>query len=506
MMKIEQLKLDRQTRSLQNMMWKQESYSTTNTELRAFMNDYISMLGKNSMMKSENYVTYTASTTGSNKDAVTVKSTAEAFGSSYSVDSVYQLAEAAKAQSGKAVSGGKGLAESNGTALKDLAFANTLYLDSEGKISFEINGESFSFTGEDSLQKVMNTINASDAGVRMSYSRLTDRISIESKETGKDGAVSIRNISGNAFGEVSAFDIEERTYRNGKDAVLSVNGIVIERDSNSFNVDGLSITLNETFNEEAIKHNEATDKYTSDATAATDGAVRVNMTRDVSAAVDKIKQFVEGFNTLVSKLNDMVYSKKSTKERGYTPLTEEEKEGMTDEQIEKWETIAKKGLMYNDSGLKGLISGLRSALYESVEGIGLSPADIGLRTGDWDGYGTIKLDEDALKSALEKNPDGVMGIFTNISNSADKTTAAKENGLLYRINNLMNDYVKANERDTLYELERTMYQTSEKISDMEEKMLELEERYYMKYAALEQAMAGMSSQTNYLSTLLGSLK
>ena len=45
----------------------------------------------------------------------------------------------------------------------------------------------------------------------------------------------------------------------------------------------------------------------------------------------------------------------------------------------------------------------------------------------------------------------------------------------------------------------------EKIDMMEEKMLELEEKYYQKYAVMERALAKLQSQSDWLNSMLGSL-
>jgi flagellar hook-associated protein 2 len=53
----------------------------------------------------------------------------------------------------------------------------------------------------------------------------------------------------------------------------------------------------------------------------------------------------------------------------YEPLTDEQKEEMTESEIEKWEEMAKSGLMRNDRQISGLLSDMRSAIYEKVEGV-----------------------------------------------------------------------------------------------------------------------------------------
>ena len=52
--------------------------------------------------------------------------------------------------------------------------------------------------------------------------------------------------------------------------------------------------------------------------------------------------------------------------RGYDPLTEEERETMTEEQIKKWEDRIKDSLLRRDDTLGGLINALRSTLSEPI--------------------------------------------------------------------------------------------------------------------------------------------
>lgn len=490
LLKIEQLKVDKQNRSLTTLQWKQEAYTGVNTDLKAFMNDYVSVLGGNTMMKSSNYVSYKTTVSGGSETAVSVTANADASAGSVKINSISQLASAAMAKSsGKVSSKGTEISETNSTKLKDLDLKNKLQFVN-GEIHFAINGEGFIFKDTDSLQTVLNTVNSSDAGVTMSYSRLTDSFSVTAKEEGLEGMVTIKNMQGNAFGADSAFGIATGTYQNGQNAMLNINGVDVERGSNTFVIDGIGYTLNETYNVEK------------DSTVS---PITIKLEQDSSVALDTIKKFVEGYNTMVSKLTDLTITRKTRDQRGYTALTEEEKESMTEEQIEQWETIAKTGLLYNDAGISNLLSGLRGALYDTIEGVGLSPADIGIRTGDYTKRGQLELDETRLKAALEKNPHQVMNVFMNISASDDKATAYKENGLMYRINNLMDSYMKGSGQTSLNSLQTSIQNTSTKISDMEDRMDDLAERYYKKYAALEEAMSKMDSQSSWLSSMMGSL-
>lgn len=483
-MQIEQLKLNRQLRSMTTMQWKQETYNNVNTDLKSFMNDFISVLGSNSMMKSSNYITYDTTVTGDKASSVTISGSANAYAGTVKVNSISQLATASSAKSASKVSNGDELSDSNSAALSNLDFKNKLQFES-GEIAFTINDVDFSFKSTDSLQTVMNTVNSSDAGVNMVYSRLTDTFSIEAKSQGAEGKVSIVNKAGNAFGANSAFGIDNGTYENGQNAKLNINGVDVEKSSNNFSIDGINYTLHETF-------------------AAEDGPVTITLKQNTDNAVDSVKKFVDGYNTLIKKLTDLTTTRKTKDQKSYVPLTEAEKENMTDDQIEKWESIAKTGLLYNDAGISSMITQLRSAFYDTIDGLGVSASEIGLRTKEYAENGEIELDENLLREALDKNPHQVMNVFMSISESDDASTEYKQSGLLNRMSGIMNTYMKGTAQTSLDRLETSIYSLTNTISSMESKMDDLQESLYQKYAALETAMSNMQSQSNWLSSMLGS--
>jgi flagellar hook-associated protein 2 len=268
------------------------------------------------------------------------------------------------------------------------------------------------------------------------------------------------------------------------DAEVVIDGITVTRSSNTFTIDGITYTLNETTKPEAN--------------------IGFRLTQNVDKAVESIKGFVDAYNLLIIKLDTLLIERKNSSERGYTPLTEDEKKAMSDEQIEKWEAIAKKGLLYNDRSIRSMLDRLRRTLYATVSEAGISPAQIGIKTGHWANKGQITLDEDALRAALENDPHQVMSVFTSISSSDDASVKYSENGILKRISDVFDSYTKSSGM-TLASLGENIEDMVEKIDMMEEKMLELEEKYYQKYAVMERALAKLQSQSDWLNSMLGSL-
>lgn len=480
MMKIEQLKLDRELRAKTTIEWKQEAYNSVTKELTDFRQKFLSVLSPDNMLTGTAYNVFKIDTTDTSGN-VKVTAGPEAAAGFVSVDYVTQLAKGATAASASKVSaGGTQLSVNNSTMLKDLTFAKDMgFVD--GEISFAINGESFTFKETDSLSKMLSTVSANEkAGVTLNYSRLTDTFTLSTKQMGTEAKLEITNLKGNAFGANGALGIDTGTLSNGQNAKLSINGVEIERDSNRFSIDGVNYTLN---------------KETASATNFT-------LTRDVSASVNKIKTFVEGYNALVDKLGGMITEKK---EKNYRPLTELEKSesGLSEKQIDKWETLAKQGILNNDPGVRNMLSSLRQALYTAVEGAGVSPASIGLGTAYLARDGKISLDEDKLQKALESDPEMVTRIFTDNSESAG-SVAFNQKGMLYRMTDIFNQYNSDLKATTLDSMDRSMTQLEKKISEMETKMSKLEERYYLKFSAMEKAMQELNSQMSWATNMFAS--
>lgn len=136
--------------------------------------------------------------------------------------------------------------------------------------SFEINGKQIgAFSKDTALESVLTAINNNtDAGVNVSYSKLTNQFKFTAQETGVAGNIEIGGGLAEAlFGGGTATD--------GKDAVLSmsVNGVEfndISRSSNSFEVDGLTINVKGTFNYEGVQEKSAVEGKTGVYYAASD--------------------------------------------------------------------------------------------------------------------------------------------------------------------------------------------------------------------------------------------
>jgi flagellar hook-associated protein 2 len=411
-------------------------------------------------------------------DNITYKlNSVTAYGSGSMI--VKQLAKNSNtASSGKVSADGTEIAADNTATLAELKLANKLNFDESGNISFSINGKSFSFSGTSTLQNMLDTINNdADANVTLQYSRLKDKFIITADSGGEDSKITIINNSGNAFGDNSAFQIGTGVVQNGCNSLAVIDGTLVERNSNSYTIDGKSYELTEL--------SDTSEQY-----------INFTVSKDYSATVDTVSKFVEGLNKLIKKLDDYVNAEDNSYD--YPPLTEAQKEEMSDDEIEKWEEKAKTGILNNNTAIERLLSDLKQAFFTSAGGTGSAAASIGLSTGNYftSDKGSLTLDTDKLKEALAKDPEKVVSIFTGGSLKA----SSSEQGVIYKIMNSVSSFKKL-ASDSISNTEDSIDKVDDSIDKLEDKLDSLAEKYYKEFSAMETALAKMNSQASYLSQL-----
>jgi flagellar hook-associated protein 2 len=358
-------------------------------------------------------------------------------------------------------------------------------------IEFRINGQTFSYDfgegGADenkTLAGIISDINANTAaGVEVRYDSITDRIVIKSKEYGPGARVQIENISGNLFGADGAIQIDNGVhYGSGSEIVL--NGVTITNSSNKFTLEGISFTL--------MKESSQ--------------GVEINVQKDTGSTFDVIKGFVEEYNSLIELINGRLTEERF---RDYPPLTEEQKKAMSERDIELWEEKAKSGLLRSDPMLRSIAANLRSIMYSPVEGLDSHTnmlAAIGIGTTHWTDMGKLSINEDRLKEALNNNLEGVVSLFTG------KAGETGVKGIAVQLYEAANDAMgrvtaKAGSPTSLTSYDKSYMGTrirevDNRIASMEEYLLQLEDRYWKQFIAMEKALDQMNSQSMWLSQQL----
>lgn len=305
----------------------------------------------------------------------------------------------------------------------------------------------------------------------------------------------------------------------GKDAVVAVRyagsdeTVEITRDSNTFTVDGLTIAIKGTFGYEKDENGQL--KRIEDEDKALEAAVEINASVDTDKLVDTIKSFVDEYNAIV----DMVNSELTTKhERDYTPLSSEQKSELSDDEIEKWETKAKAGLLYGDSDLRSLSMDLRTVATSYVaqlEKIGISVSST------YSDNGKLSVDESKLRAALETDPDNVEKLFTSKA-GVDENGKPVYNGIATNLKNVMEKYVKtsgpmedkgvlirkAGSKSSAMSMTQNTYYDQisaidKLITQLNERLKTERDRYIKQFTSLETLISQMNSQSSYLSSMSG---
>ncbi|AJD29436.1 flagellar hook-associated family protein [Clostridium sporogenes] len=402
-----------------------------------------------------------------------------------------------------------------------------------GEVKFTINGVDFEYdftkdydettapngAKNKTISKILNDI-TDKAKVDISYSEINKRFTIRSKSEGASEKIVANDISGDflqkLFGN-SSINVE------GKDATFNLttpNGTsTMTKPTNNFSVDGVNYNI---------------------AGAKPGEEISFSLSGDTEDSFNKIKGFIEDYNKLVDELQKKLSEKKYRK---FEPLTEEQKKDMKENDIKLWEEKAKSGILRNDSDIQNMLSSLRRAFFDSVEGAGFSLKEVGLTTSsDYTEGGKIIFDpnidkdgnsgEERLKKLLKEEPDKVHKIFSKQSDtyprytpdltSTERKQRYNEEGILQRINDIFKDYTrttknvngkmgifveKAGIKGTASEINNSLYKELEKrektIKEMEDRLVERENRYYYQFAQLEKYMSQMNSQSAWLAQQLG---
>ncbi len=300
-------------------------------------------------------------------------------------------------------------------------------------------------------------------------------------------------------GELSKVGLTDLAIENGKvtaadanvklvsatDSKITYNGVTFENSSNVISVNGLTLTL------KGLSEGKT---------------ISLAVKNDAQKTYDMVKKFISSYNDILKEMNTLY---NATSAKGYAPLSDDEKEAMTDDQIKKWEDKIKDSILRRDSTLGSVIDAMRNSLNTSVEvdGKRYSLASYGIQTSsDYTEKGLLHIygdkddavysdQEDKLMKALESDPDTVMEVLSGIS----KNLYDAMNKKMSSIPNVRSAYTFYN--DKLMATQQTEY--SKKVATLEKKLTAMENKYYKQFAAMETALSKLQSQTNALASMMG---
>lgn len=298
---------------------------------------------------------------------------------------------------------------------------------------------------------------------------------VESKITSANNALSSSGYSSMA------------TRIEGEDAEIVLNNAIFTSSSNTFSINELTITAQE----------------------VTDKEVTMTTATDYDGIYDQVKSFLKSYNELINEISTMYGADSADK---YDPLTSEEKKEMSDDEIEEWEKKIKDALLRNDETLGNIKDVMTQYMQKGVEINGQTYylSSFGINTAGYfdstykDRY-ALHIDgdkddeysaanDDKLKTMIAQDPELVSKFFQQLTNN------------LYTEMQGMMAKSELSSAMTFYndiELKKEYDSYAEKISKQEEKIKDLEDKWYDKFSAMETALAKLSSKSSAISGLLG---
>lgn len=465
------------------LSWKQDAWKNLNSKIYSLYTDTVSnMRWENTFIKKKTEVADSSvlSVTAGTEAPIGVQ---EAYVESVA-KSAYLTGGEIRTTSGDKVSGA--------TKLTDLG------IGVGEKISVTTNGETYELEVTDATTMSDLVSKFKEAGLNASFDENNQRLYVSAKETGKahDFTFGGPESSLSALGlQVDGSD-KSATKIDADNAVLVLNGVRYESTSNNIVVNG------STYEIKGVSEKNADGTYKSTA---------ITTNNDFDGVYNTIKDFITKYNELINEMTKLYRADSASK---FQPLTPEEKEAMTDEEVKEWETKIKDSLLSRDTSLSTIMSVMTSTMAGGVEvdGQEMFLSSFGISTLGYlnagkneqnayhiDGDKTDQktgAKEDKLRTALATNGEQVVEFFTALGNKLyDNMTNSMQ-----RIEGLRGIYKVYNDRQMADEYA----QYTKRIADAEDRLTAYEDKWYAKFAAMEKAMAMMSSKESAISGLFSS--
>lgn len=494
LMSVQKFKKTKIEGKISKLEWKQEKWKALNSKLYSFYTDNLSKLRMQSSFS-------TKKVSSSDETIATVTASNSAPEGTHALK-VKQLASA------QFVTGDKLTVDENSKAISATTKLTDLNMTVGNKITVTAGTKTQTLEIKDTTTVNDFVASLKDAGLNASYDANQKRFFISSKESGYANAFSLTattasELTGLGLSEITKTDAGGGVYNVSggsnisliapKDAIYYYNGVEFTGSSNNITINGLSLTL------------KGTTAGLDTVSTADDQVINLNVSNDTEAVYGMVKNFVAKYNELLKEMNTQYYAENAN---GYTPLTAEQKEAMTDDEVTKWETKIKDSLLRKDDSLGSMINAMRSKLGSNVtvDGKQYALSSYGIKTSvDYTERGLLHIDgnsedssvannEDKLKTALIQDPDTVMKVMNKL---ADNLYSSMQESM--KSSSLRSALTFYNDK----ELKSSITDNKEELSKFEERLQKLENRYYRQYSAMETALSKMNSQSSYMSSMLG---
>ncbi len=482
--KIDQIKTEQKSLEI-----KQESYDALNTKVYSFYAGTLS-----SMRKSGSYNDYK------------VTSSSNALSVSGNVSSDVSVKIFNKATTAKITGATLDSNITNKTKASELGLESGTY---------KFNGNDIEINENDTLKSILDKI--SQTGVNATFDENQHKVFISAKESGSAGNFDESDFM-NTAALINALGIPPQTFFKdgkyysdakfeneiidenilneirgghaairiaGEDAKIMVDGSTYTSSKNTFSINNATYTINSETNED----------------------ITVSSSRNISGTYDKIEKLIKDYNDVINELSKAY----NTSNDGYKPLTDEEKEKMTESQIKKWEEKLSASSLYKDESIGNVINSLKNVMQQGIgmsDGTTMYLSSFGIEKGEYlttsknernaykingdSDFGSAGNKHNTLEDMIENNPEKVEEFFKKLSDKVYDTLTKK-----MASTPLKNVYKIYNDK----QIKSQMTDLAKKSENAEKKMLKAEEQYYKKFTEMEKALAMLQSQNDSLGAL-----
>lgn len=474
------------------LQWKQDIWKDLNSKLKNLQTKYL-----NNMRFTSAYAKKTTKVSNSSAVSVITGEGAVEGVQSLSVDQLAKTAYMTGNKVSKLESAGTSSPDAL-TRMKDLMTfdqdADGNYISKNLKLTLADGTEKdIELTAYTTISDVLTELKG--AGLNANFDAGQQRFFISAKSSGADGNFTLTSDDDGVLSALGlnipaeGSDEKGATYVTGQNAKITLNNAEFESKDNVFAINGLTFTaLSETNGEN----------------------VTVTTQQDTDGIYDMIKNFLKEYNSIINEM-DKVYNADLLKD--YEPLSDDEKQNMSESEIEKYEQKIKDSLLRRDSTVYKVSDEIKKKMREGIEinGKTMYLANFGIETlsyftaakneknayhiaGDADDSDTSG-NADKLKSMIASDPETVISFFTQLSQNVytkmnDMSTSIegyRSFGSFYDDKKMKSDYDD--------------YTT--KIKELEQKLNDYEDKWYAKFASMESAMAKMQQNTSAVTSLLG---
>ncbi|AUZ75571.1 MULTISPECIES: flagellar filament capping protein FliD [Aeromonas] len=345
--------------------------------------------------------------------------------------------------------------------------STTPLITQDGKLTFKAGDKTFDVDVKagDSLQSIRKRINndADNFGLSVNIMNTSDGKSKLMIDSGVSGSGKDLQITGNTT-ELTDNLVSKLTKRqDAQDAKIKVDGNTLTSATNTFDgtIVGLKLTV--------LRESDSTT--TTDASnnpVKTYSSNKVDVTTDKAGIKDMVKSFVDGYNALVKKSNELG-------KRNSIVAGKSQNDG---------------GALAGDATTRAVINMMNGAITEPSQKSSTYSTifQMGVKM---DNKGVLSIDDTKFSEAIDKNFDQVVAVFGGKDGVAGKLagqleTYSKTGGLL------------AKREDTL---NSDLREVSRKESDVASQLTKYQETLRARYGSLDSMLAKMNKSASYLNLL-----